>query len=156
MSYRDLKITNKIKFKKFQTQTIFINEDSFHYLICISRLPTTVDIAKDIGFKIHEYKVPAKETDSISKIIKVFKNEKIKFQYTVLKYKIDLYFLEYKLAIECDENNHKNRDSAYEKLRQKQITQKLKCSWIRFNPDADDFDILDVIHDIYNVIKPKI
>ena len=48
---------------------------------------------------------------------------------------IDLYFPKYKLAVECDENNHQNYEILGEKLRELYIKEKLKCSFIRFNPD---------------------
>ena len=35
-------------------------------------------------------------------------------QYHVDGYRIDLYFPEYKLAIECDEFGHRDRDLEYE------------------------------------------
>ena len=37
-----------------------------------------------------------------------FKEEDMETQYSVLKYKIDLYFHEYKLAVEVDEKGHKD------------------------------------------------
>ena len=43
-------------------------------------------------------------------------------QYKVLSYRIDLYFHDYKLAIEIDENAHSDRNIDYE--RQKAIEQK--------------------------------
>ncbi len=69
--------------------------------------------------------------------------EKMKHQHPVLKYKIDLYFPAHNFAIESDENNHKDRNMMYEKTRQDKITKKIKCIWIRYNPDAMDFDILE-------------
>ena len=35
-------------------------------------------------------------------------------QYKVLSYRIELYFHDYKLAIEIDENGHRNRNIDYE------------------------------------------
>ena len=40
-----------------------------------------------------------------------FEGENMETQCSVLKYKIDLYFHEYKLAVEVDEKGHKNRNS---------------------------------------------
>lgn len=45
-----------------------------------------------------------------------FKNEIMINQYMVDKYRIDLYFQDYKLAIECDEKQHKrmcDEDNTY-------------------------------------------
>ena len=46
----------------------------------------------------------------LTKINTAFSTEEIIFQYCVLGYKIDAYFLKRKLAIEVDEKGHKGRD----------------------------------------------
>ena len=51
-----------------------------------------------------------KEESVITKIIKVFSNEKILLQHSVLNYQTDLFFSEHKLAIEVDERGHTDRD----------------------------------------------
>ena len=71
----------------------------------------------------------------------IFKNKK---EY----YSIDLYIEKYKLAIECDENNHKDRNPLKEKERTEFIMNKLGCKFIRFNPDDENFDIANVINEI--------
>ena len=60
-------------------------------------------------------------------------------QFAVGKYWIDLYFPRYKLAIECDEFGHRDRDIGYEVERQKHIGKLLNCTFVRFNTDAKDF-----------------
>ena len=45
-----------------------------------------------------------------TKIISSFERENMQTQYKVLGYRIDLYFHEYKLAIEIDENEHSDRN----------------------------------------------
>ena len=62
-------------------------------------------------------------------------------QYNVLNYKINLYFHEYKLAVEIDENNDQGRNENYEKQRQKEIKNKLSCVSIRINRDKENFNI---------------
>ena len=42
-------------------------------------------------------------------------------QYSVLGYRIDLYFHSYKLAIEIDGNHHSDRNIEYEMRKQKAI-----------------------------------
>ena len=61
-------------------------------------------------------------------------------QYNVLSYRITLYFHGYKLAIETDENGHKERNIDYEMKRQKAKEQQLGCKFIRIDPDKEDFD----------------
>ena len=48
-------------------------------------------------------------------------------EYSVLDFRVDLYFHKYKLAIEVDEFNHSDRDFDYELSRQKAIEKKLRC-----------------------------
>ena len=55
-------------------------------------------------------------------------------QYSVLGYRIDLYFHEYKLAIKIDGNGHSNRNIEHEIKRQKAIDQELGCALIRTDP----------------------
>ena len=101
-----------------------------------------------------DYKIPRKETTYLNQIITVFNKERLKTQKYINGYKIDLYFPDYKLVIECDENDHKDRDPIYEKKRQKYIKKKLDATFIRFNPDDSAFNILGVISKIhYHIIS---
>ena len=94
-----------------------------------------------------------KETEYINNILKTFDGEKMITQYAIGNYMIDLYFIDYKIAIECDEFFHQSYDKKDEELRQKNIENKLECKFIRFNPDKDSFDIFEVINKIYLLIK---
>ena len=49
-----------------------------------------------------------KEESVLTKILQVFARDKILQQHKVLKYYIDLYFLDYELAIEVDEKWHQD------------------------------------------------
>ena len=60
-------------------------------------------------------------------------------QYSVLGYRIDRYFHEYKLAIEVDELGHTNRNINNEIERQKALEKELNCVFIRINPDKKRF-----------------
>ena len=74
-------------------------------------------------------------------------------QYKVLSYRIDLYFQDYKLTMEIDENRHSNRYIDYEIKRQKAIEQETGCKFIRINPDKEEFDIFRAINEIFRHIK---
>ncbi len=143
--------------KNIQGHSLYTNKIGIRQLILKSRqLPSAiVNLAKkcDIDINILNDKIITKEQRELDKIYKVFKNEKMCFQYKIGKYKIDLYFKEYRLAIECDENDHNDRDEYYEKTREEYIKNKLKCKFIRFNPDDKDYDIFNLIGKIYKYIK---
>ena len=74
-------------------------------------------------------------------------------QYSVLSYKIDLYFHEYKLAIEVDEIGHTNRNINNEIERQKALEEGLNCIFIRINPNDIYFNIFKEINKIHRHIK---
>ena len=67
-----------------------------------------------LGFKLHDI-IMCKEESVTIKIIKVFSNEKILLQHSVLNYQIDLYFSEHKLAIEVDKKGHTDRNEKKKK-----------------------------------------
>ena len=50
-----------------------------------------------------------------------FEGENTETQYRVLNYRIDLYFHDYKLAVEIAENGNKDRNEEHESQRQKEI-----------------------------------
>ena len=82
-----------------------------------------------------------------------FEGEDMQTQYSVLSYRIDLYFHKYKLAIEVDELGHTNRNINNEIERQKALEKELNCVFIRINPDEKDFNIFKEINKIHRHIK---
>ena len=74
-------------------------------------------------------------------------------QYDVLGYKIDLYFHDYKLVTEINENEHINRNIDYEIKRRKEIKQELDCKFIKIDPDKEDFSVFKTINEIFRHIK---
>lgn len=72
---------------------------------------------------------------------------KVNRQHILGKYRIDLYFIDYKLAIECDENNHDDRDATYERIREEYILS-LGNKIIRYNPNEPNFDLSNVLRRI--------
>ena len=135
-----------------QKYDLYINEEGMHELVLKSSMSNATDFAKQLGINIHDHKYLSKERETLSCILKAFKGQEMKEQYTVDGYRIDLYFPSHKLAIECDEFGHKDRDIGYEVTRQKHIETKLGCTFIRYNPDAKDFDIFSVINSIMKYI----
>ena len=91
-----------------------------------------------LGFK--QYVILTKEQSLLTKIMSSFERENMQTWY-VLSYRIDLFFHYDKLAIEVDENGHRDRNTDYEIKIQKVIEQELGCKFIRIDPDNEDFDI---------------
>ena len=48
-------------------------------------------------------------------------------------FRIDVYFAEYCLAVEIDEQNHEGRELIFEKKRQEVLEKKFGCKFIRIN-----------------------
>ena len=108
-----------------------------------------------MGIKIIGHKYVRKEARTIYTIQKVFEGISMKRQFSIGSYRIDLYFPEHKLAIECDEHDHKDRDFNHEIRRQKFIEHQLNCKFIRYNPDAKDFTIESALNKIFQYIYQK-
>ncbi len=149
-------MTSKNKMSFNQLNTIFISKKGLMCFLTCSKLPNKsnfirwckdkFDINYDIITRLY------KEQETIGQLITAFKCLNFKTQYAVGDYKIDLYFPEYKLAIECDEFNHMNRDSEYEKSREEYIKTSLECKFIRYNPDDINFNIFNVVSRIVEFI----
>lgn len=131
-------------------KTMCLTEKGFFKLICSSRKPMAVLIANELGLTIsHKYVVP--ETSFIINIKQAFNGENMITQYSVGKYKIDLYFPKYKLAVEFDELKHKFTQKE-DKLRQEYIISKLNC---RFERIKEDENIFISINRIFKIITEQ-
>lgn len=108
-------------------------------------------VARVLGIDVLDHMILRKEDTCCGSIRVAFKKDEINFQKSIGKYRIDAFFPKYNLAIECDEHNHKDRSEQYEKKRQTFIESE-GIKFIRFDPDAKDFKILDVISRIHYCI----
>ena len=75
-------------------------------------------------------------------------------QYNILR--IDLYFHDYKLAIETDENSHSDRNINYKIKSQKAIEQEPACRIFRIDPNKEGFGIFRAFNKIFRHIKRSI
>ena len=95
------------------------------------------------------------ETAILGFIFEVFKEYKMVKQYKIGKYFIDLFFIEYNLAIEIDELHHElevNKKLDIE--REEYLILSLNCTIYRYKPHKDN--LYDIIHDIMNFVsQPK-
>ena len=80
-----------------------------------------------------------KQQTVIESIKDAFEGENMQTEYYQSGYRIDLYFHDYRLAIELDEFGHCDRDIEYEKERKKILKKELNCVFIRINLDKEDF-----------------
>ena len=130
----------------------FIYVDLALKVIMNSRTDESCKFKRNLGFKLHDV-INTKEQTGMNSINHAFEGENMQTQYTVLGYRIDLYFHKYKLAIEVDELGHNNRSADHETQRQRALERELTCVFIRTNPDAADFNICKEINKIHRHIN---
>lgn len=66
-------------------------------------------------------------------------------QYKVNKYRIDYYIPAIRVAIEYDENNHKDYNKSKEQEREKYISEKIGCKFIRISDAESDAKNIGII-----------
>ena len=148
-----IKSTKKCRFELIddpikQSGRRFIHNYLALKIIMNCRTDESCNLKRNLGFTLHDV-INTKEQTVINSIKEAFEGENMQSQYTVLNYRIDLYFQKYKLAIEIDELNHNDRNIDYEIQRQKELEKELDCVLIRINPDAIDFNIFKEINEIH-------
>ena len=116
------------------------------------RKDESCNLKRNPGFALHDV-INTKEQTIINSIKDAFEGEDMQTQYTVVGQRIDLYFHEYKLAIEIDELGHNDRNIEFEIQRQKTLERELNCVFIRINPDEKGFNIFKEINKIHKHIK---
>ena len=142
---------------KGNKHSMHVHEDILIPITMQSRLSDskTMKFRTDLGFNQINL-ILKKEQSVIESIRDTFKGEDIRIQYTVLGYRIDLYFYEHKLAIEIDELGHNDRNTDYEIKRQREIEKELNCVFFKTNPDAADFNINKLNNQIFkHIIQSK-
>ena len=141
----DEKTKAKFKTNGGKQTMIMLNKEAVKKLVLSSRKPEAKVLAREIGLGV----ITTKEQDTLETVINSIKDiVEYETQFSVGEYRIDLYLPNLKIAIECDENGHSNRDLEQEFKRQNFIKQQLNCEFIRFNPDDDNFNIGKVINQI--------
>jgi very-short-patch-repair endonuclease/prophage antirepressor-like protein/transposase-like protein len=147
-----------VKEPEIDPRTILITRDGAIEILIKTRKRISSDvlhILKKFNIDTTNRKCLTKEQQTLSAITNTFKTEKFEDQYKIGSYYLDLYFPEYKIVVECDENGHADRKPYKERDRMDYVNEKLEMeddNWIRYNPDEYDFDISKVIGKIYRKI----
>ena len=129
-----------------------IHNDLALKIIMDCRTDESCNFKRNLGFTLNDL-INTKEQTVINSIKDASEGEDMKTQYTVLNYRIDLYFHKYKLAIEVDLLGHNDRNIDYRIQRQKALEKELDCVSFRINPDTIDFNIFKQINKIHRHIK---
>ena len=145
------------KTKGGNQKCLFLTYRGLCKLITSSRKPICLEFAKKVGIELITKYFISIETDILACILKAFNRNIIKLQYPSNNYKIDLYFEEYKIAVECDELHHNNTTNIQNDIkRQEIIEENLGCKFIRFRPYEKDFDIFILLNKINDEINTSI
>ena len=126
---------------KKQSNRIFIDQKLADEVITDCRATAAHKFITRLGFK--QYVIWTKQQSSLTKIMSSFEGENMQAQCDVLGHRNDLYFHDYKLAMEIYEYEHSNRNIDYEIIRQKAI--QLGCKFIRIDSDKEGFSILELL-----------
>ena len=131
---------------------IFLSRQGLLYVInkCRKQTPDLINLTKCLETELHKNKWFCKEQEPLGQSMQVFNEEEIIHQFSIRKYRIELYFPNYKLAIECDEFDHLDRDIEYKLGRQKHVEKLHLC---KIFPDAKEFCILEVVNKVFVQIK---
>ena len=143
------------KIPELDPRTILISRDGAIEILLKTRKrisPDVLHLLKEFHIETTNMKCLTKEQQTLSAITNVLKTEKYEDQYKIGSYYLDLYFTEYKIVVECDENGHADRKPYKERERMDYVNKELDIddsNWIRYNPDENDFDISKMIGRIY-------
>ena len=131
---------------------VYVTYNGLLKLLSSSRKTELIDFSEKVGIDVKNKFYSCVEADTIKCLLKSFSGEEMIEQYIVgdYDYRIDLYFPEYKIAVECDESHHKTITNNLKDLkRQSAIKDVLNCSFIRYDPFCENFNVFTLINDIF-------
>ena len=107
----------------------FLHIDLALKIIMEFRTDKSCSLKKDLGFNLYDV-INTKEQTLINSIKDIIEGENMQTQFSLLGYRINLYFHEYKLVIEVDGLGYTNRNINNEIQRQKALEKELNCVFI--------------------------
>jgi very-short-patch-repair endonuclease/urease beta subunit len=132
----------------------FLTMKGLKRLVGACRTTEANTFANVIGMEKRDYAVWSIEGKTLKCIADSFQGEVIYYQHTVNNYRVDMYMPVYNLVIECDELHHlKSTNLIADVDRQKYIEDAIGCTFIRFQPYSDDFNMFEVINRIFIHMK---
>lgn len=142
------------KYAAYFDENIFrlslVNYRGLRSIIVSSRKPQAINLAKQLGLEILAV---TKQQEYIHILEAAFEDLYPVKEFKVSNYRLDLYLAKANIAIECDENNHKQYSEEKEIERQNIIKAFLGCKFVRFNPDSKNFNIGKVIKEVRDCIS---
>lgn len=145
---------------QYSTKTVFINETGLFNLIFHSKTKSAkekeeiINYFKSIGILKKYNLYSRKEINFKYKLKQALKPFGLKIipQFQCLNYKIDFYIKSLNIAIEYDENDHRNYSYERHEGRQREIEKELGCRFIRISDkNTDEYNIGYVIKEIFEL-----
>ena len=106
--YKKLRYEVEDKPKK-EPNRRFLGSDLALKVIMDCRTDESCNLKRNLGFRLHDV-INTKEQTVLKSIKDAFEGEDMQTQYSVLGYRIDLYFYQHKRSIEVDELGHTDRN----------------------------------------------
>jgi very-short-patch-repair endonuclease len=126
-------------------------------LLSASRSSESMKMTELLGMEITRKWFPCIELDIATNLLSAFRSENVCRQFACDKYRIDLYFIDHKIAVECDELHHMSESNkTKDEMRETRLKQKLHCEFIRFNPFDPQFNVFELIGKIHSAITEKL
>ena len=123
-------MTAQVQVKTIKQSNIrFLRIDLALEMIMDCRADELCSLKRNLGFNLDDV-INTKKQTVLKSIKDAFEGEDMQTQYSVLGYRIDLYFHKHKLAIEVDELGHADRNLNNETERQKALETELDCVFI--------------------------
>lgn len=145
-------ITVKTKTNGGSQSCVYISIAGLKRLVSKSRKLEAQSVAKEIGMTVMDSHVVPIETATLDFIMRAFDGEQMTKQFKFGVYSVDLFFNDYNIVVECDEDNHKFAQGQDEH-RQEYIECKFGCSFVRYRPQEKGDDALSyAINSIFKLI----
>ena len=138
---------------------LYVTYNGLLKLLTTTRKTNLIDFSEKVGIDVKNKFYSCVEADTIKCLIKSFSGHEMVEQYIVgdNDYRIDLYFPQYKIAVECDESHHKTITNKLKDMeRQNAIKDVLNCKFVRYDPFCEKFNIFNLINEIFiEIMKCK-
>lgn len=133
-----------------------LTQKGLERLLFGSRSSESMKMTEMLGMRITRKWFPCIELDIITNLLSAFRIENVCRQFACDKYRIDLYFIDHKIAVECDELQHMSESNKIkDEMREIILKRKLHCEFIRFNPFEPQFNVFELIGKIHFAIIEK-
>ncbi len=119
----------------------FITLEDVIKLVIKTETPVSMELRQILNINVDNYVYI--ETDVFRAITTTFRDEQILVNYKVGDYILEMYFIEYNLVIDIDDEIHNDQK------RIRAIQDELNCDFISFNAQNEKFNIFQLLNEIW-------